>query len=208
MKKQALKQLFIGFDPDVTKTGVAFLSVFLSHKEWSLHGCELFNIKELILDTISDLKIDGLKNVFAKVETPRTDSANFGAFDTFNGMKKRFRLQGFHHHEKSAFNSSMKIANKKGRCSQVGEEIFKLLKSMDIETERISPSQRKRFDGFPLDKAGVKEIKKLVRSTKKYQYPSKMNHERFIKLIGIKDKTTNPEKRDAGLLLLKTYLSL
>jgi hypothetical protein len=200
-----MKKLYIGIDPDVTKSGIAFLT---SYKEWKLETCELFLIKELIFDTMADFKVEGLVNVSAKVETPLTGSASFGEYGKFKANSTRFKMSGFGNAEKSAFNSSIKVASQKGRCSQIGEEICKLFKYLSITTERIAPSKRIRFDGYPFNKTDVKEIRRLIRSTKKYQYPSKMNHERFAELIGIPDKRTNSEKRDSALLLVKTYLNL
>ena len=200
-----MKKLYIGFDPDVSKSGVSFLT---SHKEWSLQTCELFRIRELIFDTMSDFKIEGLVNVSAKVETPLADPSSFGEFERFKATAKRFKMSSFKAPERSAFNSSLKTASKKGRNAQIGEELCKLLQHLSIGAERIAPSKRIRFDGFPFNKTSVKEIRRLIKETKKYQYPSKMNHERFVQLIGVQDKRTNPEKRDSGLLLVKTYLNL
>lgn len=200
-----MKKLFIGIDPDVNGSGVAFLT---SYKEWKLLNCQLFDLRQLIFDTMAEFKIEGLVNVSAKVETPLEGSASFGEFERFKAKTKQFKMKGFGNAEKSAFNSSIKVASQKGRCSQIGEEIIKLFEFMSIGAERIAPSKRIRFDGFPFNKTDAKEIRRLVKSTKKYQYPSKVNHERFVNATGVQDKRTNCEKRDAGLLLLKTYLNL
>lgn len=201
------KKLYIGVDPDVSKSGFAFLT---TGGKFRLYTIELYKVAELIRKEMKKAGILFFEDIVPLVESPISDSNNFGAEGLFKAKRIQFRNAGFGKYEDKALRLALKIANDKGRCSQIAEEIIKIMISIGIpegNIQRIKPSDRRRVDKNMLAKVGADQLRNLCKKGKPFRFPSKMDHKRFCELAGVQDKTTNEEKRDAGLLLIQNYLN-
>lgn len=202
-------KIYIGVDPDVNKSGISFLSV----DGWRLHCVELFKVEELIREEIKSISGKesfedcDLSFVEALIESPISDSNNFGAESLFRAKRIQFRNKSFADFERKALRLSLQTAVRKGRCLQIAEEIIKIFQKIGIKTSRIKPSQRSRFDGAPLNKIDGRQLRSLTKTGKKFRFPSKLDHSRFCELTGITEKRTNEEKRDSALLLIQKFLN-
>lgn len=195
-----LKRLIIGIDPDTSKSGIAFLS---SDKRMTLSTFELPYLEDMVLRAIQAEGVN-LENIFAIVETP-ADSKALLNNALFEAQKRRLMVSGMPKSaaESSAFRIALQSAFRAGRCAQVGEEIVKIFQKIGVKTTRVSPSERWRAD-----KPGITAAQIIAETAKKKgKYPSKMSAENFKAIFGFEGRT-NEEKRDAGALLIRYFLTM